>query len=100
VTQSYYKTRQGTDQEKEAAKVDFYGNVLPKYFGFFNGLLPDGHHWFVGNRISLADISVFALVDNLEKTEVQKHFDKFPKLHENSERVRRQLHSYLESRPQ
>jgi len=99
VQTAYLKTRNGTDQEKEAAKVDFFANVVPKFLGFFNNLLADGHHYFVGNRISLADIALFNLLDNLDKTEVQKNCEKFPKLHENHERVRRHLHSYLESRP-
>jgi len=99
VTVAYYKTRNGTDQEKEAAKVKFYGEDLPKHLAFFNNLLPNDHHWFVGSRISLADISLFSILDMLEKTEVQKHHGSFPKLHENHERVRRHVHNYLETRP-
>jgi len=66
---------------------------VPKHLAFFNNLLPNDHHWFVGSRISLADISLFATLDLLEKSEVQKHLGSFPKLLENHERVRRQLHN-------
>jgi len=99
LTQAYYKTRNGTDQEKEAAKVDFFGNVLGKHLTSFNGLIPDGHNWFVGTRISLADLAVFNVLDSLDKTEVTKQFEKFHKLRDVVERVRRQLHNYLETRP-
>jgi len=32
---AFFKTRNGTDQEKEAAKVKFYGEDLPKHLTFF-----------------------------------------------------------------
>jgi len=95
---AFSKIRQAPEEDKEKAKAEFYGNALSKHLALFNNLIHDGNHWFVGERISLADIALFFVLDEIDKGEAQKHLEKLPKLHQNHERVRSHLHSYLSSR--
>jgi len=55
--------------------------------------------WFVGEKVSLADVAVFNLWEGLSAEEVNRHLTSYPKLHRNREKVRELLGHYLNSRP-
>jgi glutathione S-transferase len=57
------------DQKKEAKKraADFIARRIPKYFDYFEGVLAAaaGGGYFLGKRVSYADLSMFQLVSGL-----------------------------------
>jgi glutathione S-transferase len=59
------------DQKKEARQraKDFLANRLPKYLGYFEGVLTRnarGRGWLVGARLTYADLSMFQVLAGLE----------------------------------
>lgn len=58
------------DQKKEAKRraADFTGERIPKFFGYFEGILerhPKGSDYLLGRRVSYVDLSMFQMVEGL-----------------------------------
>src|SRR5262249_32626686 len=74
---SKHRTAESGD---DAAKKTFATETLPQWLGFFEALAAKGQNgFFVGGKISLADIATYYVLDQI----AAKHagaLDKFPKL--------------------
>ncbi|HUB84079.1 MAG TPA: glutathione S-transferase [Rhizomicrobium sp.] len=74
------------DQKKEAAKRarDFRESRLPKFLGYFDGVLENtGTGWLAGRQHSYADLSLFQIVEGLRfafPRAMAKMERKFPRL--------------------
>jgi len=83
---AYYQVEEAKRPE---AKANLYSTTVPKFYGFFEALLlknNGGKEWLVGDRISLADLSLYNISDIFE-TENPGGLDKFPLLKAHRERV-------------
>jgi len=49
--------------KRKAMRVELAQNDLPKYFGYLENILADNKsHWFVGDKMSIADIAIWRLM--------------------------------------
>jgi glutathione S-transferase len=94
------------EDQKAAAKKrteEFWNERVPKYLGYFEGLLKDsGGAWLTGRRLTYVDLSLFQLVDGLRYAfpKRMKAFErKIPGLVELHDRVaaRPNITAYLAS---
>lgn len=55
--------RENDQVKKKAMRVELTNHDLPKYFGYLEDILnANNSHWFVGGKISIADIAVWSLL--------------------------------------
>ena len=94
------------DQKPEASRrsEDFRSARLPKFLGYFEGLLSvnKGRSYLTGARVSYADLSLFQVVSGLRYAfprAFARHARKAPRVLELAERVaqRPNIAAYLES---
>jgi len=93
------------DQKPEAKKRtrDFWDERVPKYLGYFEGLLgKSGDSWVTGRRLSYVDLSLFQIVEGLRYAfpKRMKAFERdIPKLCDLRDRVaaRPRIAAYLAS---
>jgi len=58
-----------TGPDKEAAKKAIFGDILPKYLGFFEHILKSNHGgngWAVGESFTLADIGLWIGLESVQ----------------------------------
>ena len=55
--------RENDQAKKKAMRVELTNNDLPKYFGYLEDILnANNSSWFVGDKMSIADIAVWSLL--------------------------------------
>jgi len=55
--------RESDPIKRKAMRVELAQNDLPKYFGYLENILADNKpHWFVGDKMSIADIAIWRLM--------------------------------------
>jgi len=55
--------RESDPVKRKAMRVELAHNDLPKYFGYLENILADNKsHWFVGDKMSIADIAIWRLM--------------------------------------
>ena len=55
--------RESDPVKRKAMRVDLAQNDLPKYFGYLENILTDNKsHWFVDDKMSIADIAIWRLM--------------------------------------
>jgi|TARA_B110000914_G_C15479168_1_gene454754 glutathione S-transferase len=55
--------RENDPIKKRAMRIQLTNNALPKYFGYLENILnANNSHWFVGKKMSIADIAVWSLL--------------------------------------
>jgi len=75
--------------KKAEAKANLFNTVVPLWFGFFENLLSKnggGKNFMIGDKLSLADLSIFNVCDIME-TESPGSLDKFPLLKAHRARI-------------
>ncbi|XP_038061211.1 glutathione S-transferase-like isoform X1 [Patiria miniata] len=96
----YYEKELDEIQKKEKLK-EFYEKTAPKYMAGLEKMLTDnngGHGFFVGSKISRADIFFYVVMETVEEDELKK----YPKLSALMKRVAEapKIAAYLAKRPQ
>jgi len=92
------------ETEKAEAMKKFMGETLPTHLGNFQKLLEannGGDGFFVGNKLSVADIYFFQYTNGMEQFGAVFNWDKFPKLQALNQKVSSEpkIKAYLDSRP-
>jgi glutathione S-transferase len=55
--------RESDPVKRKAMRVELAQNDLPKYFGYLENILTDNKsHWFVDDKMSIADIAIWRLM--------------------------------------
>ena len=55
--------RESDPVKRKAMRVELAHDDLPKYFGYLENILADNKsHWFVGDKMSIADIAIWRLM--------------------------------------
>ena len=96
----YYEDQRGPAKKRTA---DFWKERVPKYLGYFEGLLESsGGSWVTGRRVTYVDLSLFQIVAGLRYAfpKRMKAFErKMPGLVDLHDRVaiRRNIKAYLAS---
>jgi len=55
--------RESDPVKRKAMRVELAQNDLPEYFGYLENILADNKsHWFVGDKMSIADIAIWRLM--------------------------------------
>jgi glutathione S-transferase len=95
------------EQKREAKRraADFLANRLPKFFGYFEGILarnPARSGWLSGRRLSTADLALFQMIEGLRYAfprAMRRREKKAPRTLALRERVaaRRGIAAYLAS---
>lgn len=101
IKQKYADAKAGkTGEEQSAAKATFLANDLPTWFGKLENCL-DGSGFAVGRRLSLADVSVFNIVQDFfdDKDASSKAAEAFPKLSSSVAAVSVAAGAWIASRP-
>ena len=91
--------RENDPIKKGAMRVELTNHDLPKYFGYLEDILnAKNSHWFVGDKMSIADIAVWGLLGWIASgvlddipPEILNPFEKLKKLYQevsNNPRVR------------
>ncbi len=103
IASSLYFEDQQTEARRRAA--DFIANRIPKYLGYFEGVLeinPQGERHLVGRRTSYCDLSLFQLVAGLRygfpraMAELEPRFPRVAMLHARIA-ARPRIDAYLKS---
>ena len=95
------------DQKEEAIRraENFHKNRLPKYLGYFEGVLasnPDKNKYLVGDTVSYADLSLFQLIAGLRYAfpstmdSIKKKYSNLNALHDHIKTLPR-IAAYLSS---
>ena len=58
----YYEDQRGPARKRTEA---FWNDRVPKYLGYFEGILKDNGNYITGRRITYVDLSLFQIVDGL-----------------------------------
>jgi glutathione S-transferase len=58
----YYEDQRGPARKRTEA---FWNDRVPKYLGYFEGILKDNGSYITGRRITYVDLSLFQIVDGL-----------------------------------
>src|SRR5262245_47209580 len=92
------------DQKAPAKKrtEEFWNERVPKYLGYFQGLLKGKGSWLTGRRLTYVDLSLFQIVDGLRYAcpkRMQDFESEIPRLVELHDRVasRPNIKAYLAS---
>lgn len=82
----YYQCTHASEK-KEELKRDFIGTVAPQWIGYFENLkLRNEGNWFVGKTVTIADIAVFSVLQEvniftdglvMENETLKKFYDNF-----------------------
>lgn len=96
----YQKVRSGTDEEK----ANYFSNLLPSEFADLVRVLDHDTKYAVGNRLSLADVSIYCLVTQFydNKDSVKNIAASIPRIRDIVIRVasRPEVRVYLTDRPE
>src|ERR1044072_1065307 len=95
----YYEDEKGPAKKRTEA---FWNERVPKYLGYFEGLLKGKGSWLTGRRLSYVDLSPFQIVDGLRYAFPKRMEDfesEIPRLVDLHVRVaaRPNIKAYLES---
>ena len=96
----YQKVRSGTDEEK----ANYFNNVLPTEFSDLAKVLDTNTKYAIGNKLSLADVSIYCLVTQFydNKDPVKNAAANIPRIRDIVIRVasRPEVRVYLTDRPE
>jgi glutathione S-transferase len=92
------------DQKAEAKRraADFTGNRLPKYLGYFEGILKKNRQYLLGARVFYVDLSIFQMIEGLRyafpraMARLERGHPRLVALHDRIA-ARRRLAAYLSS---
>jgi len=86
------------EEKKKEGLANYYANVAPKYLTGLEKLLERGDGFFVGSKITRADIFVFAALEKFNKDCIKN----YPKLVDLLERVAKEpkIAAWLAKRPE
>jgi len=89
------------EAKKAEAKANLFNNVVPTWYGYFEKLLSKnggGKNFMVGDKLTLADLSLYNICDIVE-VECPGSLDKFPLLKAHRARIvaRPGIKAYSES---
>jgi len=89
------------NKEEAAQQFDsFYNNTIPKHLGYISRFVKEGQLYLVGNKISLADVAFFYLLEILNNQDVVRNtLNNYPVFVTWRERVHSALAHYIANRP-
>jgi glutathione S-transferase len=86
------------EEKKKEGLANFYANTAPKFLAELEKMLEKGDGYFVGSKISRADIFFFSTFEKFNR----ECLEKFPKLVDLLDRVAKEpkIAAWLEKRPE